>query len=292
MFSNIRRHITVGVIQDSWKLGLLGLIALPVLWSLLYSLAFSLGLTGRLAKGWTTEHWQRALMDGFLARTILHSVYVAFAVTCVVAGISLSIAAFGAELRRSRLLLIMLLVQSGTPAVVVASQTMNWFASGGMLSRIAFQCGLVQSPNEFPAIVNDTWSLGTILGISVTLLPLATLYFMNLWEAIGFERYCRLAKQLGCSSYQATLKVVLPMMIQRGSSMLVLIFLLALGSYEIPLLLGRQSPQMCSVALQQRTGQFNLLNRPQAFALATIYFIACSGLLLLYLRQRRRVDGR
>ena len=92
---------------------------------------------------------------------------------------------------------------------------------------------------------------------------------------------------MGIGHWQAKVKVALPMMLNRGTAMLVLVFLLALGSYEIPLLLGRQSPQMFSVAAQQRASQFNLLNRPQAFALATVYFMACSSLLVVYFRQRR-----
>lgn len=290
MFSRIALRIITGWTKESWKLGLLCFIAVPVLWSVLYSVAFSFGLTGRLANGWTVEHWRKALVDGLLMRTMIHSVYVAGTVTGLVTCLSIGVAAFMSELRNSRLLWIMLLVQSGTPAVVVASQIIHWLGSGGLLSRLAFHGGWITSPNLFPSIVYDTWAVGIILGISLTLLPLATLYFLNLWDVVGLDRYCRLAMQLGCTPLQTRIKVAVPMMIRRGSSMFVLIFLLALGSYEIPLLLDRQSPQMFSVATQQRAGQFNLMNRPQAFALTAVYFTACSGLLLLFLNQRRRSD--
>lgn len=286
------RKSTMWLPQRSWTIGLTCLIALPVLWAILYSVLFSFGILGRLSTGWTVEHWHKAIFDGFLTRTSLYSLYIAFSVTCIVIGTSISLAAFFPNLRHSRWLLMMLLVQSGTPAIVVATQAIYWAGGGGLISRLAYLSGLIDSPNEFPAFVQDPWSIGVILAISLTLLPLAALYFLNQWDIIGLDRYCHLAEQIGCTPWQAKHKVALPMMIKRGSSMLILIFLLALGSYEIPLLLGRQSPQMFSVATQQRASQFNLMNRPQSFALSTVYFVACSGLLVLYLRQRRNSDER
>jgi len=292
MLTHIPRNMFARLASNPWRLGLILLIMLPVLWASLYSLAVSCGAVGRLSKGWTFEHWHQAILDGFLLRTISHSVYIAGTVTCIVIGTAICVASFLPRLRHSRLLWIMLFVQSGTPAVVVAAQTMHWVGGGGLLSRLAFHSGLVLSPNDFPAVIRDEWSIGIVFAISLTLLPLALLYFTHLWDAIGFDRFCQLAEQLGCTPWQAKLRVAGPMMIQRGSPLMVLIFLLALGSYEIPLLLDRQSPQMFSVAIQQREESFNLLNRPQSFALATIYFVACSGLLILYFRLQGIGDER
>lgn len=70
--------------------------------------------------------------------------------------------------------------------------------------------------------------------------------------------------------------------------MLLLNFLWMLGSYEIPLLLGVQYPMMSSVLIQKRSGQFNLLQRPEAFVLATVYFAVVSIGLMLFLVWRRR----
>lgn len=292
MLNSIAKKIIHRLITVSWRLGLILLILVPVLYASLYSLAVSCGAIGRLSTGWTLVHWHNAIADGFLLRTALHSIYIAASVTCIVIGLALCIAGLLPELRHSRWLWMMLLVQSGTPAVVVAAQTNHWVGGGGLLSRLAFHAGFIQSPNDFPATVHDSWSIGILFSISLTLLPLALLFFLNLWDSVGFDRFCRLAEQLGCTPWQAKFKVALPMMIKRASPLLVLIFLLALGSYEIPLLLDRQSPQMFAVATQQRKDSFNLSNRPQAFVLTTIYFVACSGLLFLHFRLRRVGDER
>ena len=118
--------------QKSWILSLMLLIAVPVLWAIVYSFAFSFGAIGRLSTGWTLEYWRSAIFDGFITRTVSYSVYVASCVTCLVIGTSLVVAGLFSEIRHSRWLLGMLLIQSGTPAVVVATQISHW---GGRWTR-------------------------------------------------------------------------------------------------------------------------------------------------------------
>jgi putative spermidine/putrescine transport system permease protein len=80
------------------------------------------------------------------------------------------------------------------------------------------------------------------------------------------------------------------MLLNRGRQMIILTFLLNLGSYEIPLLLGRQSPQMFSVLTQRKFGQYNLLERPEAFVLATTYLLLVGLGVKLMLVWRRKHD--
>jgi putative spermidine/putrescine transport system permease protein len=278
--------------KHSWIVGLVLFIAAPVTWAAIYALAFSLGGVGRLSTGWTVEYWQRSISEGFLTNSIVHSLYISGVVTSLVIVGAICSSALLSELRHSRLLSAILLTQSATPAVVVATQTNHWVGPGGVLSRLAFHCGWIESPNAFPAIVQDPWSIGVIVAITLTLLPLAILYFMNLWDTIGMDRYCQLAEQLGCTPWQTKIKIAIPMLLRRGNALSILVFLLAIGSYEIPLLLDRQTPQMFSVATQRRSEQFNLMNRPESFALATVYFALCTALLFLYIRQRSVRDER
>ncbi|MEZ6090221.1 MAG: hypothetical protein R3C05_19780 [Pirellulaceae bacterium] len=53
-----------------------------------------------------------------------------------------------------------------------------------------------------------------------------------------------IAESLGASWWDSRWRAALPMLLSRGASMIMLLFILTLGSYEVPLLLGRQSPQM------------------------------------------------
>jgi len=60
-----------------------------------------------------------------------------------------------------------------------------------------------------------------------------------------------------------------------------------MGSYEVPLLLGRQSPQMISVATLQKIQRYNLYDIPKGFAMSILYvLIIVLVLVLLYWRNR------
>ena len=59
-----------------------------------------------------------------------------------------------------------------------------------------------------------------------------------------------------------------------------------LGSFEIPLLLGPQSPQMISVLARRKFGLFDLEQKPQAFIIALLYTGLVVALLLVFLRRR------
>ena len=66
-------------------------------------------------------------------------------------------------------------------------------------------------------------------------------------------------------------------------------FIFLLGSYEIPLLLGVQAPQMLSVLTVRKLRDFDLHTQPEAYALAVLY----SGFVLtwLYLLFRKHPLG-
>jgi len=270
-------------------LSLLGLfVAIPMLWVAFYSTAYSLGVIGLFSKGWTLQHWNAALADNSLIGAVSLSLAVATCVTLVAASISLVTVLVNPQFRRNPLFFAMLCLGMGTPSAVTALTVYQMLSGGGLLARICFHFGWIQSPNEFPQLVNDTWSIGIIVSLVIGSMPLLLLYFLQLWTMIKADRLCELAESLGASRWQARTKVALPMLLQRGKSMLLLVFLLNLGSYETPLLLGRQSPQMFSVLTQRRSGIYDLMKRPEAYVLATTYFVITMTTLVIYLRWKRR----
>src|SRR5690606_25443638 len=133
-------------------------------------------------------------------------------------------------------------------AAVITYQLLN---PGGFVARLAFRAGMIESPSDFPALVNDRYAIGIVLAQTVFALPLLTLFFLKTWQSARVDRYVQLARSLGATTWQARWHVALPMLLERGRPMLLLTFLFNLGSYEIPLLLGRQSPQMFSVLTQR-----------------------------------------
>jgi len=277
-----------GVFANPGLLLLALFVAVPMLWVAFYSIAYSLGGIGLFSKGWTLQHWNAALADNSLIGAVSMSLTVAACVTLVAASISLATVLANPQLRHNPLLFAMLCLGMGTPSAVTALIVYQILSGGGLLARLCFHVGWIQSPTEFPQLVNDTWAIGIVVSLVIGSMPLLLLYFLQLWTTIKADRLCELAESLGASRWQARTKVALPMLLQQGKSMLLLVFLFTLGSYETPLLLGRQSPQMISVLTQRRSGIYDLMKRPEAFVLATTYFVITVTTLVIYLRWKRR----
>src|SRR5262249_37811035 len=104
-------------------------------------------------------------------------------------------------------------------------------------------------------------------------------------ERIGALR--ELAASLGASRRQALVRVTLPILLRAAVPSLALLFAVALGSFEIPLLLGRQAPQMLSVLTYRKYALFDITQKPEAYILAVGYSVVVLGLLVVVLRRHR-----
>lgn len=267
---------------------LLVMMAFPMLWAFGYSVAYGLGGIGLLSDGWTLRHWNAALAGGGLAESLVFSLIIAVGVTLVTSVCSLGFVLWNPDARNSRWLLALLCLPLATPSAVAAVIADQWLSSGGILSRFAFHTGWIDSPSDFPALVNDRWAIGIALTLAVNNLAMLTLFLFKTWQSARVDQHCQVAESLGASRWQVRRRVALPLLLRRARPIVLLVFLFNLGSFEIPLLLGRQAPQMFSVLTQRRFGQFDLAQRPMAFVLATTYFTIVSVVLWKMLSWRER----
>lgn len=272
----------------SWGIVLLVLmIAVPLTWSSLYAALYSFGFIGRFSDGATTRHWLAAWSTGGLLASVTYSAGVAMMATFLAYSLAMIGVLWFPETRNQRIRLALLAIPLAMPPAVVAITAFQILNPGGWLARVAFAVGLLQSPAQFPEFVQDQWSIGLILGQAALSFPILLLYLLKNWNSGQLDQYCQLARSLGATGWQIRLRVALPILIQRARSFVMLTFLINLGAYELPLLLGRQAPQMFAVLTQRRFVLYDLTQRPQAFALALTYFIGVSGGLLLLLAWRR-----
>ena len=269
-----------------WRSGLLLFLAGPIAWAIGYAFVYSLGGIGRLSTGWTLEHWRIALAEPRIFGAFVYSFAIALIVTASVILMTFGILLGFPGVRNHPVFLLMVAIMMGTPALVLAQMVSNTLGPGGWISRLCHHAGLVESAGDFPPLTNDRFSIGLTLAIALGVLPLALLYFSQLWGTARLDRCCQLAESLGASWWEARLRVALPMLAARGNAMIMLIFILTLGSYEAPLLLGRQSPQMFSVATQRLALNFDLTLKPQAYVLACLYLVWTSLMLVFYIRGR------
>ena len=77
-----------------------------------------------------------------------------------------------------------------------------------------------------------------------------------------------------------------PLLLRRASANVALLFVAVAGSFEIPLLLGPQHPQMISVLAWRRFGRFDLAEKPTAFIISLLYTAAVLLFLTVWFRRR------
>ncbi len=257
-----------------------------MVWSVVYSICYSFGILGFLSEGPTLKHWISAIGNGEIASTTILSVGISLQVTLVSTAAAIGLVLLAPRGIESRTMMTMVSVLLGMPVAIHAFVVYQIFSGGGLVSRALHSVGLVGSPDEMPAMVNDGWSIGICIALTASSFPIVYLYFSQLWATLRLDKHCRLAECIGATRWQGKLRVALPMLLRKGRPMIAMSFLSNLGSFEIPLLLGRQSPQMFSVLTYRRSGLYDLARRPEAFAIATVYFGMCLIVLIVYLRWR------
>lgn len=254
-------------------------IGVPIAWVIGYSLWQSFGDSIKSLPGDFVSPWMTAASSPAFGKSLLYTPLLAFGSTGMAVVISLSMVMFFPEWRHSRSINGVCGLMLGVPAAVLSFIVYQVLSPSGVLARIAYLGDLIDGPQEFPAWVNDRWSIGILVAQTVASLPILSLFFFRTWTACRLDAYCLLAESLGASRWQGRIHAALPRLWEQGRSVVWIVFLFQLGSYEIPLLLGSQSPQMFSVLIQRHLTGYDLTQRSLAYVGATLYF----GLVLLVL---------
>jgi len=266
---------------------LFGVLAvLPVVLSLAYAALYGIGLAGLLSQGFTLEPWRRVVTSTEVWASVGLSVYVALAVVLLTTALALPVALGLRERLEKGWLAPVLSFPLAIPGTVGAVLALQLLAGAGLLSRLALRLGLSGGIAEFPSLVQDRW----LVGVIVTHVALATPFFAFLFaDSFRSERaadFLELAATLGATRSQGLLRVTVPILLHAAAPSLVLLFVLVLGSFEIPVLLGRQSPQMLSVLTYRKYGLFDLSQKPEAYVLALAFTLLALGLVGLAFRLR------
>lgn len=276
---------------DRVGLGLFLLLAVaPVTASLLYAALYGFGFVGLLSRGPTLEHLARLLASAETWASFGLSAYVAGAVVALTVAVALPLAlALRANLERGFLLHLVSLPLA-LPGTVAAVLVLQLLTGAGLLSRLAYHVGLTTGLDGFPSLVRDAGLFGVILAHVGLAVPFFTLLFADLHRSERLDALQDLAAALGARPAQRFRFVTLPVLLGRARPSLLLLFVLVLGSFEIPWLLGRQSPQMISVLTYRKHGFFDITQKPEAYLLASGYTLLVFGALVAAFRGRALAD--
>jgi len=275
---------------SAFGLGLFVLLAvLPLLLGLGYALLYSLGLVGVLGQGFTLDHWGEVLAGGALWRSLGHSLYLAVSSMGLATGLALWLALRGKHAFIEGWLGTLIYFPLTLPAMVMAFFVLQLLGQAGLLARVVAQLGWITEPSDFPSLVNDAAGMGIILCHVLMATPFLLILFLNLYRSERLPELTQLAGSLGARKGQIRRRIEVPVLLRAAYPTLVLYFLFTLGSYEIPLLLGREDPQMVSVLIERKLMRYNLADKPEAYVVAVIYAGLALGLVGSLLGRSQRI---
>jgi len=271
--------------RNSAWLGYAALTLLPLLAGLGYALLYSLGLVGALAEGFTLAHWTAVLGSTRFWANLGFSLFIALTSMGIALGLALWWTLRYRRLFGQGLMQAVLYVPLVFPAIVAGLVCFQLWSNGGLLARLAFQLGWIQSPQQFPGLVHHSWGLGILLTHALMAAPFFTLLFLGIWPQQKLDELLQTAATLGASQRQQVWRVALPVLLREARPTLLLYGLFVAGSYEIPLLVGAQHPQMVSVYAVTKLNRFDLGDRPEAFVIAFCFTVLVLGLLSVGLKR-------
>jgi putative spermidine/putrescine transport system permease protein len=176
-------------------------------------------------------------------------------------------------LRTSNLLMIMVLLPFWTSLLVRTTAWIALLQSQGVINDLLVLVGITGDDSRFSLIYNMT---GTIIAMTHILLPFMILPLYSVMKTIP-PSYMRAARSLGATPTLAFLRVYVPQTIPGIGAGGLLVFILAIGYYITPALVGGQDGQLISNMIAYHMQKS--LNWSLAAALGGILL---GGVLVLY----------
>jgi putative spermidine/putrescine transport system permease protein len=176
-------------------------------------------------------------------------------------------------LRYSNLLMIFVLLPFWTSLLVRTTSWMVLLQSQGVVNDALVAIGLVGDENRLQMMYNQA---GTVIAMTHILLPFMVLPLYSVMRPIN-PSYVRAARSLGATSWTTFRRIYFPQTVPGIGAGALLVFILAVGYYITPALVGGADGQLISnlIAFHMQKS----LNWSLAAALASILL---GGVLVLY----------
>ena len=233
----------------------------------------------------TLSYYWEVLRDPALHASVLYSLYLSLvsAVVSCILGVAVSAALVSAGKTDHLFYRVPIAVSH----VVTAAIMIALFSQTGLISRIAGTIGLVQSPNEFPLLVNDRAGIGLIAAYIWKQTPYVMSVVILLMRRVD-RIYGETARTLCATKRQTFFHVTLPLCMPAISTAFVCIFAYSFGAYELPYLLGATVPQTFPVKAYNEFLYPDLMHRPYAMVYNALMLLFGGIFVALYLAAFKR----
>ena len=169
---------------------------------------------------------------------------ISFLVTlfCLLLGYPVAYLLASLPVRTSNLLMILVLLPFWTSLLVRTTAWIAMLQAQGVLNDLFVVFGVTGDEDRLSLIYNKT---GTLIAMTHILLPFMILPLYSVMKTIS-PSYVRAAKSMGATNWTAFWRVYFPMSVPGIGAGGLLVFILAIGYYITPALVGGQDGQMIS----------------------------------------------
>lgn len=215
----------------------------------------------------TLDYYKEVFAKPDMLRSVLYSLYIAFASAglSTVAGVLICMALVSVGKTKGKMMRVVQ-IPIVVPHVVVAIFVINILSQNGLLARAAYMLGLISEQQDFPMLIYDPGGIGVILAYLWKEIPFIIYFVIGLMASID-GRLGEAAVNLGAGRLASFVRVTLPLCMPSILSGFLIIFVFALGAYELPALLGATAPKALPVLAYIQYTHPDLKNRPYAMAL-------------------------
>ncbi len=211
-------------------------------------------------------------------KLLIRTLEISFQVTlyCLLLGYPIAYLLATLPNRTSNLLMILVLLPFWTSILVRTTAWIAMLQSQGVLNDVFVFLGVTPDEARFSLIYNK---LGTLIAMTHILLPFMVLPLYSVMKGIP-PSYVRAAKSLGATNWTAFWRVYAPQTVPGIGAGAILVFIVAIGYYITPALVGGQDGQMISNFIDfhmRRSLNWNL-----AAALGTVLLLVVLTLYWVY----------
>lgn len=188
----------------------------------------------------TTVDEGQAVYKKLMGRTLMLSLQIT--AICLILGFPIAHLLATLPMRKAMLLMILVLLPFWTSLLVRTTSWMVLLQSQGVLNDLMVWLGVIGEDGRLQMMYNKT---GTIVAMTHILLPFTVLPLYSVMKTIP-PSYVRAARSLGATSWTAFRRVYLPQTLPGIGAGGLLVFILAMGYYITPALVGGADGQMIS----------------------------------------------
>ncbi len=232
------------------------------------------------------DAYRQVLGSRWFLDSLALTVYVA-AVSTFVSTVLAVLAALALRRAPGRIGALLFQVPLAVPHLLAAVGVAFVVGQTGLGARLAAALGLVGTPEAFPALLYDKYSVGIILTYVWKEVPFIALVVLAGLRGVASELE-DVARTLGAGAWQRFWGVVFPVIAPGIVAASLVVFAFCFGAFEVPYLLGRDYPTVLPVAAYDEYRSVDLADRPVAMAINVLVALVTCAFAFGYLRVARR----